>query len=104
MRKPLARCCQLAGVDKHLSSHCLRKTANNLLRQTNSDVVVRAMIGHSSSEMTRLYSNVDHDEKARAHASAFGDVLNLAVGLKGGTDDESHQNWVELRMGEKRNP
>lgn len=103
-RKPLARCCKLAGVDKHISSHCLRKTANNLLRQTNSDVVVRAMIGHSSSEMTRLYSNVDHDEKARAHASAFGDVLNLAVGLKGGSDNESHQNWVELRGRGKKNP
>ncbi len=46
----------------------------------------------------------DHDEKARAHAAAFGAVLNLAVGLKGGIDDEPHQNWVELRSMEKKNP
>jgi integrase len=84
-RKPLARCCKLAGIDKHISSHCLRKTANNLLRQHNSsDVVVRAMIGHATSEMTRLYSNVGEEEKARAHANAFGDVFNIAVGLNGG--------------------
>ena len=91
-RKPLARCCKLAGVDKHISSHCLRKTANNLLRQHNSsDVVVRAMIGHATSEMTRLYSNVGEDEKARAHAAAFGDVFDIAVGLKGGAAGESHE-------------
>jgi len=75
LRKPLMRCCKVAGVSKHLSSHCLRKTANNLLRMANSDVVVRAMIGHATSEMTRLYSNVDHQEKAKAHAAAFGDVF-----------------------------
>lgn len=101
-RKPLARCCKRAGVNKNISSHCLRKTANNLLRQHNSsDVVVRAMIGHATSEMTRLYSNVGEDEKARAHAAAFGDVFDVAVGLKGGTDRESHRNSGEMGPSEQ---
>ena len=72
LRKPLKRACKLAGVDKHLSSHSLRKTTNNLLRQATSETVTRAMIGHATSEMTRLYSNVDQAEKARAHEKAFG--------------------------------
>jgi integrase len=85
LTKPLRRCCQIAGIDKKLSSHGLRRTANDLLRRANGDTVVRAMIGHATSDMTRLYSNVDHDERARAHAAAFGDVLDRAVGTKGGT-------------------
>jgi len=82
MTKPLRRCCKIAGIDKKLSSHGLRRTANDLLRRANSDVVVRAMIGHSTSEMTRLYSNVDHDERARAHAAAYGNVLDSALDKK----------------------
>ena len=79
LTKPLQRCCAKAGIAKKLSAHCLRKTANDLLRRANGETVVRAMIGHATSEMTRLYSNVDHDEKARAHAAAFGDVLERCV-------------------------
>jgi hypothetical protein len=62
----------------------LRKTANDLLRKASGETVARAMIGHTTSEMTRLYSNVDHAEKARAHAAAFKDVLT--VGVSGGSD------------------
>ena len=101
-KKPLTRCCKLAGVEKHISSHCLRKTANNLLRQANnSDVVVRAMIGHATSEMTRLYSNVGDDEKAQAHAAAFGDVLNVAVGLTVELDDQLHPKAVKSGLLDK---
>jgi integrase len=85
MTKPLRRCCAIAGIDKKLSSHSLRRTANDLLRRANGDTVTRAMIGHATSEMTRLYSTVTHEERAQAHAAAFGDVLAKAVGAKGGT-------------------
>jgi integrase len=84
LTKPLRRCCKIAGIDKRLSSHGLRRTANDLLRRANGDTVVRAMIGHATSDMTRLYSNVDHDERARAHEAAFGDVLERAVGTQSG--------------------
>ncbi len=73
--KPLARCCALAGIDKHITAHCLRHTANNLLRQVASEVVVRAMIGHATPQMTRRYSHVDMQERAAAHRAAFGDAL-----------------------------
>ncbi len=104
LTKPLTRCCQIAGIDKRLSSHGLRRTANDLLRRANGDTVVRAMIGHATSEMTRLYSNVDHDERARAHAAAFGDVLERAVGTKGGTLVESHRELRPDRKRPKKNP
>ncbi len=83
LRKPLLRCCKVAGIDKTISSHALRRTANDLLRRANGETVARAMIGHATSEMTRLYSHVDHEEKAKAHAAAFKDVLDvgLHVGL-----------------------
>ncbi len=39
------------------------------------------MMGHATSEMTRLYSNVGPEEKAKAHAAAFGSLFTLpAVG------------------------
>ena len=41
LTKPLRRCCKIAGIDKHLSSHSLRRTTNDLLRRTSGDVVVR---------------------------------------------------------------
>ncbi len=75
LTKPLARCCARAGIDKHLTAHCLRHTANNLLRQATSEVVVRAMIGHATPAMTQRYSHVGLDERAKAHRAAFGDSL-----------------------------
>ena len=86
LKKPLERCRKIAGINKHLTSHCLRKTANDLLRRASGETVARAMIGHTTSEMTRLYSNVDHEEKGRAHAAAFKDVLDVApVGVFSGS-------------------
>lgn len=75
LTKPLARCCARAGIDKHITAHCLRHTANNLLRQVANEVVVRAMIGHATPAMTLRYSHVGQDERARAHRAAFGDAL-----------------------------
>jgi integrase len=82
--EPLARCCTLAKIPKRLTAHSMRKTANNLLRQVAGDVVARAMIGHATEEMTHLYSNVDADERARAHQAAFGQAFSGVVGLGGG--------------------
>lgn len=110
LQKRMERCCKIAGVEKHISSHCLRKTANNLLRQSNSEVTVRAMMGHATSEMTQLYSNVDQNEKARAHAAAFGDVFDVAVGHVGRVDNSCGPivgpTRIQRENGarEKRNP
>lgn len=76
LKAPLARCCARAGVTKRLAAHCLRKTANNLIRQAAGDVVARAMVGHATGEMTFTYSSVDAAERNRAHRAAFGTAFN----------------------------
>ena len=75
LKGPLARCCALAGVKKHITAHCMRKTANNLIRQAAGDVVARAMVGHATGEMTFAYSTVDAEERNRAHNAAFGEAF-----------------------------
>lgn len=107
LMKPLRRCCARAGIQKHLSSHCLRKTANNLIRQASGDTVARSMLGHATTEMTRLYSNVDSAERAKAHHAAFGDVFAESaakVGRNGGTTPRPTQNQGDPEGGERENP
>jgi integrase len=94
LTKPLARACKIAGVDKHLTSHCLRKTANNLIRLANGDTVARAMIGHASDEMTQLYSDVDQTERARAHAAAFGDALERTSSIAPAAADSGDETLL----------
>lgn len=72
LTKPLARCCAEAKISKHLTSHCLRVTANNLVRQSGGDAAARAMVGHATSEMTFVYSNVAKEERLRVQEKAFG--------------------------------
>ena len=90
--KPLQRCGVFAGVDKRLTAHCMRRTTNNLLRQAAGDTVARAMIGHATEEMTRLSSEVDRNERARAHAAAFGGAFAENVGLSGGVGATPPEN------------
>ena len=68
----LARCATKAGIDKHVTSHALRRTANNLLRQTAGEIVARAVTGHVTQQMTAHYSDVDRDERTAALHTAFG--------------------------------
>ena len=94
LTKPFARCCKLAKVNKRLTAHCMRKTTNNLVRQAAGDTVARAMVGHVTEEMTRLYSDVDEDERAKAHTAAFGEAFGRSetqsVGAKCGTEPLPH--------------
>lgn len=71
LAEPMRRCCEKAGIDKRLTSHCLRKTTNNLVRKAAGDTVARAMVGHATPEMTLLYSEVDRVEALAALQSAF---------------------------------
>jgi integrase len=70
VRKAFDLVCTDAGIRKHLSSHSMRRTFNNLLRLEGTDrVALRAMTGHSSEEMTEHYSDVRLDEKRSAISS-----------------------------------
>jgi integrase len=74
-RAPMKRLALAAGIPKHLTSHVLRRTSNNLIRQSAGDLVARAVTGHVTAEMTRLYSEVDHAERTAALRGAFGGSL-----------------------------
>lgn len=77
LRKPLAACCKRAGITKHVSSHTFRRTVNNLVRKAAGDIAARAIVGHSTEEMTDLYSHVDYEEKAKA-------LEAITLGIRGG--------------------
>lgn len=85
LTKPLLRCCQVAGIDKKLTSHCMRVTSSNLIRQAAGDAAARAMVGHAkdSAEMTFRYSDVDRDERLAAQKAAFGEFLGGSGSTRG---------------------
>lgn len=72
LTKPLTRCAERAGVKKHVTSHTMRRTFNNLARQAAGEIVARSMTGHTSTAMTEHYSHVTLDEKNKAIAEALG--------------------------------
>lgn len=74
----LKRCAKMAGIEKDVTSHALRRTANNLVRQTSGDMVARLMTGHTTVAMTEHYSLVDAEERAEALRRAFGAALGTS--------------------------
>jgi len=52
------------NIDRKVTPHGLRHTANNELRKVTSGEVVRAIIGHTTEAMTHHYSHVDEIEKS----------------------------------------
>jgi integrase len=74
-KAPFKRCAARAGIDKHLTSHAMRRTSNNLIRKTAGEIVARAITGHTTQQMTQHYSEVDHDERTAVLRAAFGGAL-----------------------------
>src|SRR5690606_19443809 len=58
LRKPLQRCAAKAGIDKRVSNQALRRTVNNLIRQSAGEIAARAITGHATQAMTEHYSDV----------------------------------------------
>ncbi|MCP4499011.1 MAG: site-specific integrase [Deltaproteobacteria bacterium] len=77
LKRPLARCAQKAGLEKHVTNQTLRRTVNNLIRQAAGEIAARAVTGHTTQSMTEHYSdvNVTATEKRNAGALAFGGSL-----------------------------
>ncbi|MCA9610954.1 MAG: tyrosine-type recombinase/integrase [Myxococcales bacterium] len=80
LRKPLAAAYEKAGIGRWVSPHGFRRSLNNATRQTASGVVVRALTGHVTEEMTEHYSTVEMDEKRAAIRGALGPVLTVLAG------------------------
>ena len=70
--KKLQQMCQLAGIEKHITTHCFRHSLNDLIRRAAGEVAARSMLGHVTTEMTHRYSHVDLAEKAEAQRRALG--------------------------------
>lgn len=73
LKKVLDKACKAAGVPR-VTSHGLRRSFNNLLRQVADLLVTRSIIGHADQAMTEHYSRVGHDEM-RAAAQRVIDLV-----------------------------
>lgn len=74
LRAVLNRACKEAGVPR-VTTHGMRRTFNNLARQTTSREVLKSITGHTTDAMVEHYSHVGTDEKtvvSRAVAEAAG--------------------------------
>lgn len=78
LRKNMLKVCQAASIDLdgRPALHCLRHTYNNLARQTTSELVRQALIGHADDKMNATYSRVGLDEKRAASESILRLVKN----------------------------
>lgn len=72
--KVLAAACTAAELGKRVTTHGLRHTANDLMRRVTSGEVTRAIMGHSTVQMTTHYSHVDAGEKRTAAARVLAVV------------------------------
>lgn len=63
-------------LDRRPVIHCLRHTANNLVRQSTSEIVRQALIGHADEEIGERYSQVTMDERR----AAVGSVVRMVRG------------------------
>ncbi len=87
VRKPLAAACKVAGITKHLTAHCARKTANNLLLEATDGPTTRAIIGHADEESSYRYHGASAEKRRAATLKAFGGVLDeLALGTGTGPE------------------
>jgi integrase len=88
LRKPLLDALAQAELKGRITTHGLRRTWNNLLRQVTAGEVVRAITGHVTERMTEHYSHVGRDEKANAAARALSLVRKppAEVGTSVGTE------------------
>lgn len=77
-RKAILMVCAAAKIDLdgRPAVHMLRHTANNLVRQSTSEIVRQALIGHADEEIGERYSQVTMDERR----AAVGSVVRMVRG------------------------
>lgn len=84
IRNMLRTASKLAKLPRLVSGYDLRRSFNNLARQWSDRIVLRAMMGHCSEEMTERYSGAHPAEKA----AAVGRLM-VATGMRDGPDDDA---------------
>ncbi len=86
LRPVLDRACSACGTKRRITTHGLRHVANDLLRRVADGEVVRAIIGHSTPQMTHHYSHVDAGEKMLAAKGALALISAGKGGMTGGIE------------------
>ena len=81
LSKPLSRASKAAGLTISVTPQVLRRTFNTLIkkRAVGSDLALRDMMGHVSSDMTSLYFRSNDEEKRAIVLDFCG-----AIGSRGG--------------------
>ncbi len=82
LRKVITSALAACEIERRVTPHGLRHTANNELRRVADGEVVRAIIGHTTEAMTHHYSHVGEDEKHAAVARVFSTIRSGAVGAE----------------------
>ena len=66
---------EAAGIKIHVTPQVLRRTFNTLMMLSGTDrIALRAIMGHSSEEMTRRYAGINLDVKQAAVTRLFGEA------------------------------
>jgi integrase len=87
------------NIDRRVTPHGLRHTANNELRKVANGEVVRSIIGHATEVMTHHYSHVDENEKRAAVARVFS-IVKGAAGADRGADRSGSTTKSEAEVPE----
>jgi integrase len=75
LKKVFDDVCRVMGLKKKITARAMRRTFQDLAREANIDSFVqRSICGHSTEEMSRLYSTVGQKEIQRA----VGKVISMA--------------------------
>ena len=72
VREPLELAAKAAGIQQAVTPQVLRRTFNTLIMLAGADrITLRAMMGHTSEEMTERYSGVSTEAKQAAVVRLF---------------------------------
>lgn len=67
IRKPMHQISDAMGLGFRVGPQVMRRSVNNILREAGVDqITIRGLMGHSSPQMTELYSHVDLSAKRKA--------------------------------------
>jgi integrase len=75
LTKPLADCIRRAGLQKHLTSHSLRRTLVSRVVEAAGDATAQVMAGHATQAMTAHYNVVEAERRRTVLRAAFGSAL-----------------------------
>jgi len=72
--KYLIKWAEKAGIQKHITWHCARRTCPSLLHELGCDIyTIQKICGHSKITTTQIYTNVS-DPKLREAVNALPEI------------------------------